>query len=419
MPESLIAISVFTGMVTTLSAAVLLIRHALVASKPVKLAINGQREALVNSGNTLLKTLAEADVNLPSACGGQGTCGQCRVVIEGTCPALLPIERNLINQNDERSGTRLACMHKVYGDMSLRVPGSALAAGAISLVVAKARLLSPTLLELTCKPEGNFPETLAAGDYLVLEAPPTRIDFATITVDASWESVWQNQGYRSMSVELAEPTRRAYSLANAPQQDNHIQFVVRLALPPEERETGIPPGQVSSWLFSLRRGDRLRATGPYGNFHVTEQEGEIICIGGGAGIAPLRSIVRDLLLCKHSTQKLSFWYGSRDRRELVYADEFATLERQHPNFSFHPALSEPQAEDHWQGATGFIHEVIETGYLADHPAPESVHYYLCGPPPMTAGALHMLDRLGVPSSAIIFDNFGSQTTHASDLPGIT
>jgi len=406
----------FTGIVAALAGVVLWVRVQLSARLPVRITINDQRRLDVTSGDTLLATLTGAGIHLPSACGGRGTCGQCRVILEqGGGGELLPVERNHINRRDGSSGARLACMLKVREDLEVTVPAELLSARQWQCRVRSNRSLSTYLTELILEMPEDQVLSFRAGDYLMVQAPVSAIDFRGFEIASGYRREWEQNDLFRFSVEITEPTSRAYSLANAPDEAGRLTLVVRIALPPPNAPDGAPPGLVSSYIFSLRAGDSVSVSGPFGNFHATGTAREMVLIGGGAGIAPMRAIIRDQLLGKRGgadvqpapARTIHFFYGSRNQRELVYADEFRDLAARFENFHYEVALSAPEPADNWSGSVGLVHSLVYERYLKDHPEPEAAEYYLCGPPLMSSAVLAMLEDLGVDRENIFYDDFGT------------
>jgi Na+-transporting NADH:ubiquinone oxidoreductase subunit F len=407
MLQIIVPMAIFTLTVALLAFTVLMVRARLTIREPVSITVNERQALTVISGDTLLATLGEQGIQLPAACGGRGACGQCRVQIEGTVTPLLPTELNHIHRRDAAAGMRLACMVKVREDMQVRVPENVLEAQRCACRVVTNNNISTFLKQLVLELPEGVPFKFTAGDYVLLEAPAGKVDFGDFKIDAEYQQAWQSSGVSDRSVSLAEPTVRAYSLANPPGEQGRLMLVVRIALPPHGAQAEIPPGMVSSYIFSLRPGDQVSVTGPFGDFHAREGESEMIFVGGGAGIAPMRSIIHDQLIGRGARRKISFWYGSRNVRELCFYDEFSDLAARYENFSYHVALSGPGIEPTWQGDKGFIHTVLFEKYLRTHPSPEQVQYYLCGPPLMSAATLAMLEDLGVDRDNVLFDDFGS------------
>ena len=398
----------FTLIILALSGVVLAARYRLAVREQIVININGQQTLKCLSGDTLLNTLSEAGIFLPAACGGRATCGQCRVVVNEGGGALLPTETAHINRRDAIAGFRLACMLNVRNDIDLELPENILTAQHWRGKVRTNRNLATFLTELTL----DLPEDAAlhfqAGDYVLVRAPAGPINFSDFPIDPEFSGEWDRLDLKRFNVDIEEPTRRAYSLANSPEDDNQVTLVVRIALPPVNAPADTPPGKVSSYIFSLQPGDVVELSGPFGDFPVRDSTREMILIGGGAGIAPLHSMIRDQLINHNSKRKISFWYGSRNRRELVYSEEFERLMNRHENFSYQVALSAPEPDDIWEGYTGLIHTVLYDNYLQGHPHPEAADYYLCGPPLMSSAVLTMLEDLGVARDQVFLDDFGSQ-----------
>lgn len=407
MASLLIPVVVFTMVVVLLALAVLLVRSRLTAREPVTIVVNGRRTLDVLSGDSLLDTLGGQGVELPAACGGRGACGQCRVQIEGRVGDLLPTEMNHINRLQAAQGMRLACMYKVRGDMEVRVPQGVLDAQRVNCRVRSNHNVSTYLKSLVLELPEDTTFRFEAGDYVLLEAQPGRVAFADFEIDQQYRPEWEREHLFGVAVDIAEPTVRAYSLANPPCEEGVLALVVRIALPPVGAEAMVPPGLVSSYVFSLHEGDVVTVSGPFGEFHATDSAREMILVGGGAGIAPMRSMILDQILGRSPKRQISFWYGSRNLRELCFFDEFEKLAARHDNFSYHVALSGPDPDSEWRGDTGLIHSVLFEKYLADHPCPEEAEYYLCGPPLMSAATLAMLEDLGVDRERVLYDDFAS------------
>lgn len=405
----LLPMLLFTLLVAALSAVVLGVRRRLTLREPVTITVNGQRAVATTSGDSLLATLAASGIHLPAACGGRGTCGQCRVQVTRGGGHLLPTELQHVNRRDAAAGFRLACMLRVRADLAVQVPADVLEAGRWQCRVVSNRNLSTYLTELSLALPDGEQMTFEAGDYVLLEAPAGVVRFSDFDIDPAYRSEWERLDLFRHTVTLAEPSTRAYSLGNPPAESAVIQLIVRIALPPVTAPPDTPPGRVSSYIFGLKAGDEVTVSGPFGEFHARETDREMVLIGGGAGIAPLRAIVRDQLVGRSSRRRISLWYGCRNELELVYADEFLALESRHSNFSYHVALSDPGPESGWSGATGFIHKHAYETYLKSHPSPEAAEYYLCGPPVMSSAVLAMLEDLGVDRESVYFDDFGSQT----------
>lgn len=405
MLEAILGIAFFSAIVLLLALFVLGARRMLVPQGDCEVVINTRRRVNAQTGQRLLGVCQDAGILLPSACGGAGTCGLCKMrVLQGGGDAGVQ-ELALLNRREARQGVRLACQVSVTGAMAVEVDESYFAAKTWRCRVEQARNVSTQIREILLRlPEG---ETLdfRAGGFVQLTSPPYRLDFSDIAIEAEYRDVWDKFGLRKLQAGSDEPVTRAYSMANHPGERGVIMLNVRIALPPPGIP-GIAPGVVSSWLFSLKPGDLVEVDGPYGHFFVEDSEREAVFIGGGAGMAPLRAQILDLLETRQSKRKISFWYGARSRRELFYVDLFDQLQRDHDNFSWHPVLSEADSKDSWEGHRGFVHQAAYEHYLMRHASPENCHYYLCGPPLMVQSVLAMLDELGVAEDNIHFDDFG-------------
>ena len=396
----------FTGIVLVLGLFVLLARKLFVPSGECEIRINDRMTVTAAVGYTLLDVLKEADVRLPSACRGVGTCGLCkaRVLVGGGEAG--PQELSQLSQREARKGVRLACQVRVLGPMSIEVDEAYFDVKTWHCQVEKTRNVSTLIRELVLRLPADEPMEFRAGSFVELTSPPYQVEFSEFEIEAEFRDVWDKFKLWQMKAGSDIEATRAYSMANHPAEKGLIILNIRIALPPPGHP-GAPPGVVSSWLFSLKPGDPVALRGPYGLFAVDPGERELVFIGGGAGMAPLRAQVLDLLETQHSTRKISYWYGARSRRELYYDEVFDRLQREHDNFDWHPALSEMEKSDAWEGYSGFIHQVAYDNYLARHPSPESCEYYLCGPPMMVQSVLAMLDELGVAAENIHFDDFGS------------
>lgn len=406
-----LSIAVFLGVVLLLVGLLLFVRNRLTPKGKVKITINGKKEVEVQPGSSLLSTLANEQIFLPSACGGKGSCGQCKCRVTEGGGSILPTEVGFFSRKQIQDHWRLGCQTKVNESLSISVPDSVLSVKKWECEVVSNRNVATFIKEFVVRlPEGeslNF----EAGGYIQVDVPKITVDFKDIAVEPEYREDWDKMGLWNLQMRNPEPQFRAYSMANAPSEGNIIMLNVRIATPPFDRKKGqflnVNPGICSSYIYSLKPGDKVTISGPYGEFHVKETINEMMFIGGGAGMAPMRSQIFDQVKTKNTSRKASFWYGGRSLRELFYVDDFTELEREHPNFSFHIALSEPKPEDHWTGDVGFIHNVIFENYLKNHPEPEEIEYYLCGPPMMISAVLRMLDDLGVPKENIMFDDFGN------------
>ena len=405
MLEITLGIITFTAIVLLLTVLVLVARRILVPSGQCNIAVNEKLELQASIGQRLLDVLTSADIHLPSACGGAGTCGLCKVrVIEGGGEAR-PQEVGLLSRKDIINGIRLGCQVSVPGDMRVEVDDVYFGVETWQCRVVSVRYLATLIKEIVLELPGQSRCQFRPGSFVQINCPAFSLGFSDLVVDKEFSYIWDRDGIRTLGVTSREPITRAYSVANQPGDDRHISLNIRLALPPPGNRR-IQPGIVSSWLFSLQPGDTVETTGPYGDFFVEAGDHEVIFIGGGVGMAPLYAQILDQLEAQHSQRKISYWYGARSKRELYYDDVFERLQAQYDNFSWHVVLSEPEAKDNWQGDTGFVHKVILDKYLAEHPAPEDCDYYLCGPPLMIKAVLTMLAGLGVEDESIHFDDFG-------------
>lgn len=402
---------IYYGVITFLALQFLLVAFIVVAKKTllpsgeITIEINENKKFQAQPGGKLLTTLSEEGIILSSACGGGGSCGQCRCIVIDGGGAILPTEKGQINNRDAKLGVRLSCQVPVKRDLQIKVPPEMLDAKKWDCKVVSNDNVATFIKELVIGlPEGEEVD-FKAGGYIQIEVPPHTIDYQNFEIDDRFLSDWTKFKMFQYKSHVHTPVTRAYSMANYPGERGIIKLNVRIASPPPG-QVAVPPGQVSSYIFNLQPGDDVTIAGPFGEFFMDDSQSEILLIGGGAGMAPLRSHIFDLFKAKQTDRKVSFWYGGRSVQELFYVEEFEDLERNHDNFSFHLALSEPQPEDNWTGYTGFIHQVLFDEYLEEHPAPEDVNYYLCGPPMMNQAVFGMLDNLGVEPENIRFDDFG-------------
>ena len=404
----LAAILVFTTTILVLVGLMLAARSVLVPAGSVKVLIEGKGSADVRgqANDTLLSLLTQGGIFLPAGCGGQGTCGACRVrVTQGVGP-LLPTEAAHINRVQAVDGWRLACQTKVRRDIAVEIPQEILGVRRWSGVVRSARNVATFIREITIELTEGDDLDFRAGGYVQIECPTYRTRFADFEIADEYLPEWERYGLLNLEAGCNEPVSRAYSMANAPRERGMVMLNVRIATPPVGSSEA-PPGVVSSYLFSLKPGDPVVMTGPFGDFFAQETDAEMVFVGGGAGMAPMRAHILDQLERLRTRRPISFWYGARSLKEAFYVDLFTHLAAAHPNFEWHLALSDPRPEDRWDGNVGFIHQVLYTSYLEAHPAPEDVEYYLCGPPAMIAACRTMLDNLGVPPAGIRYDDFGS------------
>lgn len=388
-----------------------IVRKKLTPQGKVKININNEKNIEVEPGSSLLATLANEQIFLPSACGGGGNCGMCKCqVLEGG-GTILPTETGFFSRKEQLDHWRLGCQVKVREDMKIAINPQIFGIKKWECEVVSNRNVATFIKEFVVKlPEGEHLK-FESGGYIQIDVPKCDVNYKDIQVNEEYVKDWEKFHMFDLVMHNPEPQFRAYSMASYPAEDNIIMLNVRIATPPFDRVNGgfmkVNPGVCSSYIYSLKPGDKVTISGPYGEFHVKNTKREMIFIGGGAGMAPMRSHILDQFLTKHTDRKASFWYGGRSLRELFYIDDFNKIEADNPNFSFNIALSAPLPEDNWTGYVGNIHEVLFENYLKNHPEPEEIEYYLCGPPMMTQAVLNMLDNLGVPKEMIMFDDFGS------------
>jgi len=403
--EIVIGVVSFTTIILLLVLFVLAARRVLVPSGQCEITINGRKRQTAEVGQRLLEVLLQAGVNLPSACRGAGTCGLCRarVIAGGDEPGAQELAH--LTRLEAARHFRLACQVPVLSAMSVEVDEASFGIRTWSCTVERTRNLSPLIREIVLRLDEGDDMDFRAGGFVQVTCPPFQVRFADFDIGTGYRDVWDKLDLWRLQASTAEPVTRAYSMANHPAERGQIVLNIRIALPPPGIR-GIAPGLVSTWLFSLKPGERVEVMGPYGHFFVQDTDREAVFIGGGAGMAPLRAQILDLLESRNSRRKISFWYGARSGRELFYRERFDRLAAKYDNFDWHVALSNPRPGDDWQGYTGFIHKVLLDNYLAQHPAPEECEYYLCGPPLMVKAVLATLDDLGVESENIFFDDFG-------------
>ena len=388
-----------------------IVRKKLTPQGKVKININNEKNIEVEPGSSLLATLANEQIFLPSACGGGGNCGMCKCqVLEGG-GTILPTETGFFSRKEQLDHWRLGCQVKVREDMKIAINPQIFGIKKWECEVVSNRNVATFIKEFVVKPPEGEHLKFESGGYIQIDVPKCDVNYKDIQVNEEYVKDWEKFHMFDLVMHNPEPQFRAYSMASYPAEDNIIMLNVRIATPPFDRVNGgfmkVNPGVCSSYIYSLKPGDKVTISGPYGEFHVKDTKREMIFIGGGAGMAPMRSHILDQFLTKHTDRKASFWYGGRSLRELFYIDDFKKIEADNPNFSFNIALSAPLPEDNWTGYVGNIHEVLFENYLKNHPEPEEIEYYLCGPPMMTQAVLNMLDNLGVPKEMIMFDDFGS------------
>lgn len=406
MPTVLLGVLMFTVLVVVMVLLILAAKSVLVASGNVKIVVNDQKTLEVPAGGKLLGCLADAGIFVSSACGGGGTCAQCKVKVHTGGGEILATEKNHINAKGAREGYRLSCQVAVKQDMKIEVPEEAFETKKWQCTVRSndnvATFIKELVLELPADDEVDF----KAGGYIQIEVPAHTVEYKNFAVDKKFHEDWDKFNIWRYVSKVEEPVIRAYSMANYPGEKGIIMLNVRIASPPPRAPEGTPPGKVSSYIFNLKPGDKVTISGPYGEFFIKDTKAEMVYIGGGAGMAPLRSHIFELFKRQATDRKVSYWYGGRSSRELFYVEHFREIEKEFPNFKFNIALSEPKPEDNWTGYVGFIHNVLLENYLKNHPAPEDIEYYICGPPMMNAAVFKMLDDLGVQPENIAYDDFG-------------
>ncbi len=401
----LLSTLVFTGTILILVVILNYATSKLVATGDVKIQINGDDEKSITTpaGATLLQTMAAEKIFLPSACGGGGTCGMCTCQIDNGGGDVLPTEKPHLTRAEMKDNVRLACQVKVKGDMEIRIPDEIFNIQKWECEVVSNENVATFIKEFVVKlPEGENLD-FRAGGYIQIDIPPHKLDYSEFAVEEEYRGDWDKFNMWRYHSELDETIFRAYSMANHPAEGNIVMLNVRIASPPPGMD--VPPGLASSYIFNLKPGDKVMVSGPYGEFFAKDTEREMLYIGGGAGMAPMRSHIFDLLKTKNSKRKISFWYGARSKREMFYDDEFKALAKEFPNFSYNVALSDPMKEDNWDGPVGFIHQIVQDNYLATHEAPEDIEYYMCGPPMMVDAVDNMLYNMGVEKEMIDYDSF--------------
>ncbi len=405
-----LSITMFLVLILALVSVLLYAKAKLVPSGPVKIRINDEKEMEVNSGDTLLTTLSQESIYLPSACGGGGTCAMCKCQILDGAGDILPTEVGYFTRKEIQDKWRLSCQVKVKQDLDIRVPKEIFGIKKWECEVISNRNVATFIKEFVVKlPEGEELD-FQSGGYIQIDVPPCEVEFKDMEVEKKFREDWDNLKMWDLKMVNSEPIFRAYSMANHPAEGNIIKLNIRIATPPWDKKKNkfmnVNPGICSSYIFARKPGDKVTISGPYGDFFIKDTEREMVYIGGGAGMAPLRSHIFHLFHTLKTGRKVSYWYGARSKREVFYEEDFRMIEKEFPNFNFNIALSEPLAEDNWDGYTGFIHQVVLDNYLSEHPEPEEVEYYLCGPPIMNESVLTMLDNLGVPEENIDLDDFG-------------
>ncbi len=407
-----ISVAVFLVIIMMLVSILLFAKKKLTPQGKVEIDINdGEKEFETDPGGTLLSTLSSNGLFLPSACGGGGTCGMCKCQVDSGAGTILPTETGFFTRKEIQNNWRLGCQIKVKDDIKMHVPKEVMGIKKWDCEVVSNKNVATFIKEFVVKlPEGENLD-FKSGGYIQIDVPKVEVDFAKdVEVEEPFREDWENMGLFDLKMKNPEPQFRAYSMANHPAEGNIVMLNIRIATPPFDRVKGhfknVNPGVCSSYIFSLKPGDKVTISGPYGEFFLKDTQREMMFIGGGAGMAPMRSHLFHLFKTEKTDRKVTFWYGARSKKEVFYAEEFREIEKNFPNFDFNIALSEPKPEDNWDGDTGFIHQVIYDNYLSKHEEPEELEYYLCGPPMMNDAATKMLIDLGVPEENIAYDDFG-------------
>jgi len=404
--EIILGIVLFTVIIMALVFLILAARSKLVSTGDIAININDEKTISCGAGGKLLGALADSELFVSSACGGGGTCGQCKVKVFDGGGSILPTELSHITKREAAEGERLACQVAVKQDMKIQVPEEVFGVKKWECTVRSndnvATFIKELVLELPSGENVNF----QAGGFIQIEAPAHVSEYKTFDIGQEYREDWDRFDMWRYTSTVKSDVIRAYSMANYPEEEGIIMLNVRIASPPPGADDGVPPGQMSSFIFNLKAGDKVTISGPFGEFFAKDTDKEMVFIGGGAGMAPMRSHIFDQLRRLNSKRKISFWYGARSKREMFYVEDFDTLQAENDNFKWHVALSDPMEEDNWTGHTGFIHNVLRDGFLKDHPAPEDCEYYMCGPPMMNSAVINMLEDLGVERDNIFLDDFG-------------
>lgn len=408
MTTIFLGVGMFSGIILALVGLLLVARNRLVASGAVRILINDDESKAITTaaGGTLLSTLASNNIFVPSACGGKGTCGVCKAHVYEGGGALLPTETSHVSRGEARDHVRLTCQVKVKENMRIGLEPAIFAVRQWQCTVRSNHNVATFIKELVLELPPGETVPFRAGGYIQIVCPPHVVKYADFDIEPEYRGDWDKFNMWRYVSSVDEEVSRAYSMANYPDEHDIIMLNIRIASPPPRGPEGIPPGKMSSYVFGLKPGDKVTISGPFGEFFAKDTQAEMLFIGGGAGMAPMRSHIFDLFRRLKTTRKVSYWYGARSLREAFYIDDFDAIQRENENFRWHLALSEPLPEDNWTGHTGFIHQVVLEQYLKNHPAPEDIEYYLCGPPPMLAACMKTLEELGVERENILFDDFG-------------
>ena len=405
--EIYLGVGMFITIVLALVFIIMFAKSKLVPEGEITITINGGAEASITAqpGDKLLGALANAGIFVSSACGGGGTCGQCRVDIKAGGGELLPTEVDHISKKEAKQGCRLSCQVSIKENMDIELEEEIFGIKKWDCEVVSNDNKATFIKELVLKIPNGESVPFKAGGYIQIEAPPHHVKYKDFDIPQEYRGDWERFGFFNIESKVEEETIRAYSMANYPEEAGIIMLNVRVASPPPNNLT-LPAGKMSSYIWSLKEGDKATISGPFGEFYAKESPAEMVFVGGGAGMAPMRSHIFDQLRRLNTTRPITFWYGARSLREMFYVEDFDMLQKENDNFKWHVALSDPQPEDNWEGDTGFIHNVLLKNYLKDHPAPEDCEFYMCGPPMMNAAVINMLKELGVEDENIMLDDFG-------------
>ncbi|MDB4279469.1 NADH:ubiquinone reductase (Na(+)-transporting) subunit F [Paraglaciecola sp.] len=405
--EIYLGVGMFIAIVLALVFIIMFAKSKLVPEGEITITINGGAEASITAqpGDKLLGALANAGIFVSSACGGGGTCGQCRVDIKAGGGELLPTEVDHISKKDAKQGCRLSCQVSIKENMDIELEEEIFGIKKWDCEVISNDNKATFIKELVLKIPNGESVPFKAGGYIQIEAPPHHVKYKDFDIPEEYRGDWERFGFFNIESKVEDETIRAYSMANYPEEEGIIMLNVRVASPPPNN-LALPAGKMSSYIWSLKEGDKATISGPFGEFYAKQSAAEMVFVGGGAGMAPMRSHIFDQLRRLNTTRPITFWYGARSLREMFYVEDFDMLQKENDNFKWHVALSDPQPEDNWKGDTGFIHNVLLENYLKSHPAPEDCEFYMCGPPMMNAAVINMLKELGVEDENIMLDDFG-------------
>lgn len=405
--EIYLGVGMFIAIVLALVLIIMFAKSKLVPSGNITITINGDPEKAITAspGGKLLGALADSGIFVSSACGGGGSCGQCRVDIKSGGGEILPTELDHVSKREAREGCRLSCQVAIKQDMDILLPEEVFGIKKWDCAVVSNDNKATFIKELKLAVPDGDSVPFRAGGYIQIEAPAHHVKYKDYDIPDEYKPDWERFGFFDIESNVEDETIRAYSMANYPEEEGIIMLNVRIATPPPNN-LSLPAGKMSSYIWSLKEGDKATISGPFGEFFAKDTEAEMVFIGGGAGMAPMRSHIFDQLRRIKSSRKITFWYGARSLREMFYVEDFDMLQKENENFDWHVALSDPQPEDNWEGYTGFIHNVLLENYLKEHPAPEDCEFYMCGPPMMNAAVINMLKDLGVEDENIMLDDFG-------------